>query len=67
MFMNDIKNMGWLTSLFFTKSGTDYNVAKDFGLIKLETIETEYQALELSTSPNNNIKNSNTAAYILGF
>ena len=55
MFMNHIKNMGWLTSLVFTESGTNYNIAKDFGQFKLETIETEYQALEISVSPNDNI------------
>ena len=48
--------MGWLTSLVFTKSGTYYNIAKDFGQVQLETTKTEYQALELSTNPNNNIK-----------
>ena len=57
MFMNHIKNMGWLTSLVFTESGTDYNIAKGFGEFKIETIKMEYQALELSTSPNYNIKN----------
>ena len=56
MFMNLIKNMGWLTSLVVTESGTDYNIAKDFGEFKIETIKTEYQALELSTSPNDNTK-----------
>ena len=56
MFMNHIENMGWLASLVFTESVTGYNIAKDFGEIKLETIETECQDLELSTSPNDNIK-----------
>ena len=56
IFMNHIKNMGWLTSLIFTKSGTYYNITKDFGQVKLETIETEFQVLELSTSPNDSIK-----------
>ena len=66
MFVNHIKNMGWLTSLVFTESGTDYNIAKDFGQFKLEMIETEYQDLELSTSPKRDIKNSNNAASTLG-
>ena len=38
--MNHIKNMGWLKYLVFTKSGTYYNIAKYFGEVKLETIET---------------------------
>ena len=45
MFMNHIKNMGWIISIIFTKSGTDYNIAKDFVKFRLETIETYYQAL----------------------
>ena len=57
IFMNHIKDMSWLTSLVLTESGTDYNTAKYFGQVKLETIEAGYQALELSTSHNNNIKN----------
>ena len=48
--------MGWLKYLVFAESGTDYNIVKDLGQVKLEMVETEYQALELSTSPNNNIK-----------
>ena len=59
MFMNHIKNMGWLTSLVCTKSGTAYKTAKYFGQVKLETIKTSYQALELSTSPNYNMKKIN--------
>ena len=51
IFMNHIKNMGWLTYLIFTKSGTGNNTRKDFSQVKLEKIETEYQALELSLSP----------------
>ena len=31
MFMNNIENMGWLTSIVFTESGTDYNTANNFG------------------------------------
>ena len=54
--MNHIKNMGLLTSLVFTKSGTEYNIAKDFGQVKLDTIEIEYQALELSTLTTDNVK-----------
>ena len=38
MFMNHIKNMGWITYLVFTKSDTDYNIAKDFGQVRIETI-----------------------------
>ena len=45
MFMNHIENMGWLKSIVFTKSGTDYNTAKDFGKFELEMLETEYQSL----------------------
>ena len=56
IFMNHIENMGWITSLGFTKSGTDYNIAKDFGQVKIETIETDYQALEIATQPTDNIK-----------
>ena len=55
MFMIHIDNMGWLTSLFFAESGTDYNIAKDFGQVKIETTNMEYQALGLSVSPNYNI------------
>ena len=44
-FMNHIKTMGWITSLVFTEPGTDYNIAKDFGQVKIETIETDYQDL----------------------
>ena len=50
MFMNHIKNMGWITSLIFTESGKDHNIAKYFGQVKIETIETDYQVLEISTS-----------------
>ena len=42
MFMNHIENMGWIISLIFNESGTDYNIAKDFGQVKIETIETDY-------------------------
>ena len=35
MFVNHIENMGWITSLIFAKSGTDYNIAKDFGQVKI--------------------------------
>ena len=64
MFMNHIKNMGWITSLVFAESGTDYNIAKDFGQVK---IETDYQALEISTLPTDNNKKSNSASSTLGF
>ena len=56
MFMNHTENMGWITSLIFNESGTDYNIAKDFGQVKIETIETDYQALEIATQPTDNIK-----------
>ena len=56
MFMNHIENMGWITSLVFTESGTDYNIAKDFGQVKVETIETDYKALEVATQSTDNIK-----------
>ena len=56
MFMNHIENMGWITSLVFTESGTDYNIAKDFGQVKIETIEIDYQALEIATQPTDIIK-----------
>ena len=45
MFMNQIENMGWITSLVFTESGIDYSIAKDFGQVKIETIEIDYQEL----------------------
>ena len=56
MFMNHIKNMGWITSLVFTESGTDYNIAKYFGQFRIEAIETDYQALEIATQPTDNTK-----------
>ena len=59
--------MGWITSLVFTESGTDYNIAKDFVQVKIETIGTEYQALEVATQPTDNIKNSNSVTSSLGF
>ena len=39
MFKNHIENMGWLTSILFAESGIDYNIAKDFVQVKLETIK----------------------------
>ena len=45
MFMNHIKNMGWIKSLVFNESGTDYNIAKDFGQVRIETLERDYQSL----------------------
>ena len=48
--------MGWITSLVFTKSDTDYNIAKDFGQAKIETIETDHQTLKIATQPTDNIK-----------
>ena len=56
MFMNHIENMGWITSLVFNESRIDYNIVKDFGQVILETIETNYQALKISTLPTDNIK-----------
>ena len=56
IFMNHIKNMGWITSLIFTESGTDYNITKDFGQFKIEALETDYQALEIATQPTDDIK-----------
>ena len=41
MFMNHIKNMGWIISLVFTESDTYYNIAKDFGQVKIETIKMD--------------------------
>ena len=38
MFMNHIKNMGWITSIVFTESGTDYSIAKDYGKVRIEAI-----------------------------
>ena len=46
MFMNHIKNMGWLTSLVFTESVTDYNTTEDFGQVKLEKTEIECRVLD---------------------
>ena len=54
--MNHIKNMGWIASIIFTESGTDYNIAKYFGQVKIETIEICYQALEIATQPTDIIK-----------
>ena len=48
--------MGWITSLIITESGTDYNIAKDFEQVKIEKIETDYQALKIATQPTDNIK-----------
>ena len=56
MFMNHIKDIDWIKSPVFTKSATDYNIAKDFGQVRLDTIQTDYQALEISTLPTDNIK-----------
>ena len=55
MFMNNIINMVWLKYLIFTESGTYYNIANHFGWVKLDTIDMEYQDLELATSPNDTI------------
>ena len=45
-----------ITSIVFTESGTDYNIAKYFGRVKIKTIEIDYQALEIATQPTDNIK-----------
>ena len=37
------------------ESGRDYSIANDFGNVKLDIIEIEYQALELATSTNDTI------------
>ena len=51
-----IKNMGWIASLIFTESGTDYTIAKYFGQVKIEMIEIDYQGLEIATQPTDIIK-----------
>ena len=48
MFMDHIENMGRITSLVLAKVDTDYNIAKDFGQFRIETIETDYKDLEIS-------------------
>ena len=55
MFMNRIKNIGWFTYLVFTYSGINNIIAKDLFPVKLEMIETEYQAPKISISPNDSI------------
>ena len=42
MYMNHIKNMGWITFLVFTELSTDYNMVKYDGQFKIETIELDY-------------------------
>ena len=56
MFMNHIENMGWITSFVFTELGTYYNIAKAFEQVKIDTIEIDYQALEVATQLTDNIK-----------
>ena len=56
MFMNHMKNTGWITSVLFNVSGMYYNIAKDFGQFIIEMIEIYHQALEISTLPTDNIK-----------
>ena len=56
MFMNHIEDMGWITYLVFTESGIHYNIAKGFGQVRIETIETDYQDLEIATQPTDNTK-----------
>ena len=53
MFINHIENMGWVTSLVFTESGTDYNIENYFVRVQLNKIEMEYKALEIATTTNN--------------
>ena len=67
IFINHIKNIGWLTPLVFTESGTYYNTAKDFGQVKLETIDKEYQDLELFTLPTDKIKTQTKCPLNLAF
>ena len=67
MFMNHIKNIGWIKSLIFNKSGIYHNIVKAFGKFRIETIEKDYQDLKISSQPTDNIKNSNSAASTLGF
>ena len=55
MFKKYIENMGWIKSPIFKESGTDYNIAKDFGQVGIEIIEIEYQTLEIATQPTNKI------------
>ena len=57
MFMNHIKNMGWITSLVFTESGTYHNITKDFVQVRVEMIDTDYQALGISVLTTYKIKN----------
>ena len=54
--MNHIKNMGWITYLVFTKSGTDNSTVKDFVYVRIETIKTDYQDMEIATQPTDNNK-----------
>ena len=54
--MNHIENMGWIDALVFNESGTDYNIATDFGQVTLETIETGYQTLEAGNLPQDIVK-----------
>ena len=54
--MNHIENMVWITSLVFTELGTYYNIAKAFEQVKIDTIEIDYQALEVATQLTDNIK-----------
>ena len=56
MSMNHIKILGWITSIVFTKSSIDDNIARDFVQVRVETIEKYYQVLEISTQPTDNIK-----------
>ena len=56
IFMNHIENMGWITYLVFTKSGTDYNIAEDYEKVRMKKIEKDYHALEIATQPTDNIK-----------
>ena len=48
--------MGWITSLVFVESGTYYNIANNFRQFRIDSIEIDYQAPEISTQPTDNIK-----------
>ena len=56
MSMNHIENMDWIKYLDFTESGTYYNIAKKIGWVKTETIEIDFEALEISTQTTDIIK-----------
>ena len=67
MFMNHIKNLGWITYLVFAEAGTDYNIAKDFGQVRIETIDAHYQSMEVATQTTDNTQNKITRPLHLAF